>query len=674
MNNNIIEALKFIDPSTLSYSEWISVGQALKFEGFSCSVFDEWSRNDSRYKEGECQRKWETFNGASKPITGGTIIQMAKNNGWKPNIYGGPLDWNDTISYNGDDEISVGTRLKPSEQLIKYLETLFELDEYVGYVTDDVYSDGTKYFPGKGNYDRTAGELITLLKRHPDDIGAVVGDWKPECGAWIRFNPVDGGVKNENVTRFSYALVECDECSIDEQKAAYMNFELPIACLVNSGRKSLHAIVKVDAPNFDEYRKRVGILYTFLENHGLKIDKQNKNPSRLSRMPGVTRNGNEQTLIATNIGRKSWNDWLDFLEGTEDELTGIEYPADLINDRPPLAPELIGGLLRKGHKMIISGASKSGKSFLLIELAICISEGLDFLNFKCQKSNVLYVNLEIDRPSCFDRIFKIYDALKIKEPRKGGLSVWNLRGHAMPLDKLVPKLVRRTKGKSFDCIIIDPIYKVITGDENNASEMGYFCNQFDKIADETGASVIYAHHHSKGAQGGKAAQDRASGSGVFARDPDAIVDLIEVEIPEDQKSLILDKYTDTAWRMQFVTRDFAEPPTRNIWFKYPLHQLDETDQVKKMLSKGDPKANLKQYKEGKVKSNDEKLDLLDNAFDVVSMGSEACTVAELAEFLAEDKDQVAAKKRWVYRTLKEFEDEYSLEDGVVKRVKSEVKK
>ena len=75
-------------------------------------------------------------------------------------------------------------------------------------------------------------------------------------------------------------------------------------------------------------------------------------------MPGVTRNGKEQTLLATNIGRTSWNDWLDFLEGEEDELAGIEYPADLIDNRPPLAPELIGGLLRKGHKMIVSGDSK----------------------------------------------------------------------------------------------------------------------------------------------------------------------------------------------------------------------------------------------------------------------------------------------------------------------------
>ena len=46
--------------------------------------------------------------------------------------------------------------------------------------------------------------------------------------------------------------------------------------------------------------------------------------------------------------------------------------------------------------------------------------------------------------------------------------------------------------------------------------MGAFCNQFDKICNETGSAAIYCHHHSKGAQGSKRAMDRASGSGVFA--------------------------------------------------------------------------------------------------------------------------------------------------------------
>ena len=68
-------------------------------------------------------------------------------------------------------------------------------------------------------------------------------------------------------------------------------------------------------------------------------------------------------------------------------------------------------------------------------------------------------------------------------------------------------------------VIIDPIYKVITGDENSADQMAHFCNQFDKICTELGCAVIYCHHHSKGNQGFKKSMDRASGSGVFARDP-----------------------------------------------------------------------------------------------------------------------------------------------------------
>ena len=59
--------------------------------------------------------------------------------------------------------------------------------------------------------------------------------------------------------------------------------------------------------------------------------------------------------------------------------------------------------------------------------------------------------------------------------------------------------------------------------ENNAYDMAKFVNQFDKIATELGCALIYAHHFSKGAQGAKTSMDRSSGSGVFARDPDAIL-------------------------------------------------------------------------------------------------------------------------------------------------------
>ena len=660
---NILEALKYISVSSLSYQEWVNVGMALKAEGYDCSVWDDWSRNDKRYKAGECERKWRSFNGSSKPITGATIVQMAKDNGYVPHSFAGDgcMEWNDVIEYDGDGvTYEIQKTLTPTEQLITYLETLFEPNEKVGYVTNDVWQDSEgKWMPSKGVYDRTSAELISSLRKHPDDLGATIGDWKEECGAWIRFNPVDGGVKNENITRFTYALVESDDMPISEQDAIYRKLELPIATLTHSAGKSLHAIVRVDAENYEEYRKRVDFLYDFLEKNGLKVDKQNRNPSRLSRMPGVSRNGQTQTLITTNIGRKSWVDWLDFVEGANDELPSLTNLADELKSPPKLPEELIEGVLRCGHKMLISGSSKAGKSFLLMELAVALSEGATWLGFKCKKSKVLYVNLEIDPASCINRFSEIYKALKIPPKNSKDISIWNLRGHAVPLDKLVPKLLRRINNLHYDAVIIDPIYKVITGDENNASEMGAFCNQFDKICNETGCATIYCHHHSKGAQGYKKAMDRASGSGVFARDPDAQLDMIQLEADSDFLNSYADSTSDTAWRLECSLREFANFKPKNFWFRYPIHVLDNKGSLEKLYSEGDPKNNLK--KSGKrSQTSDDRKEEFDRAFDVCSEDGITAEAAVIAEYLG-------IKDRTVRDRVNEFKDEYGTHKGTITR-------
>jgi len=665
-NENILDALKYIDVASLDYQEWINVGMALKTEGYDCSVWDNWSRVDTRYKAGECERKWSTFGGSSKPITGATIVLMAQNKGFMAHTFEGDgcMEWDDVIEYDGNGiTYEVPIPLTPVEQLTKYLEALFKPDDLVGYVTNDVWQDTEgKWMPSKGVSDRTAKELIDSLKKHPDDLGATIGDWKEECGAWIRFNPLDGtGVKNENVTRFTYALVESDDMPISEQDALYRKLELPIATLTHSGGKSLHAIVRVEAENYEEYRKRVDFLYDFLEKCGLKVDKQNRNPSRLSRMPGVTRNGQMQTLIITDIGRKSYVDWLDFVEGATDELPQLTYLSAVLKNPPKLPEELIGGVLRCGHKMLISGSSKAGKSFLLMELAVALSEGMTWLGFKCKKSRVLYVNLEIDSASCIHRFIEIYAALKFTPKHTDNIVLWNLRGHAVPLDKLVPKLLRRIANQHFDAVIIDPIYKVITGDENNASEMGAFCNQFDKICNETGCSTIYCHHHSKGAQGFKKAMDRASGSGVFARDPDAQLDMIQLETDSEFINNYADNQSDTAWRLECSLREFPNFKPRNFWFKYPIHVLDDADTLNKLYSEGDPKNNLS--KSGKRSQTPEtRKEEFDRAFDINSDDGKTALQSDIAEFLG-------VSTRTVRDRVKEFSDEYSTEKGSVSRKK-----
>lgn len=358
--DRILSALKSLPCADLDHDGWVRVGMALKTEGYDVSVWDEWSALDSaRYHPGECARRWRSFQGSDAPVTGATIVKMAQDRGWTP--FSGPegvMDWNDALEYDGEGSPPEPREpgRKGTEDLILYLRTLFQPEDHVGYVTNDAWrTEEGKWVPSRGVYYRTAEELIASLRRYPDDLGATIGDWKPEAGAWIRFNALDGeGVRNENVTSFKYALVESDSMPAEEQIAMYRKLELPIAAMVYSGHKSVHAIVRVDAGDLEEYRQRVSFLYDFLSSRGVKVDTQNRNPSRLSRMPGVTRNGKEQKLLGVNMGRSSWLDWMEYVEGEKDELPAIRTLESFTESERTPPAELIRGILRQGHKMLIS--------------------------------------------------------------------------------------------------------------------------------------------------------------------------------------------------------------------------------------------------------------------------------------------------------------------------------
>lgn len=713
---NLTEILEYIDPSTCSYQEWINVGMALKHEGYTVSDWDMWSMKDvNRYHSGECAKKWATFQGSSAPVTAGTIIQMAKENGYHYENVSAELDWDSEIGSKDElvvvdrnwlerSEIHIPEQWNPTEQIITYLETLFEPDENVGYVTESWEHDG-KFLPSKGCYDRTAGQLIKELYQCKGDIGSVLGDYNSEVGAWIRFNPLDGkGVKNENVTEFRYALVESDTMDISAQKAIITELELPVAALVYSGKKSLHAIVKIDASTYEEYKKRVDYLYNVCNKNGLKLDIQNRNPSRLSRMPGIMRNGKKQYLLDTNIGKENWNEWREWIESVNDDLPDPESMADVWDNLPSLAPPLIDGVLRQGHKMLIAGPSKAGKSYALIELCCAIAEGKKWLEWNCTQGKVMYVNLELDRASCLHRFKDVYTALGITPNNLSNIDIWNLRGRSVPMDKLAPKLIRRASKKNYIAIIIDPIYKVITGDENSADQMAHFCNQFDKVCTELGCAVIYCHHHSKGAQGGKRSMDRASGSGVFARDPDALIDLVELELNDDilkqeknkavckvcegwlykydklyhasqddlcsetqmlalcREHLENDAYecviedvgkarktveSRSAWRIEGTLREFPKFSPVNLWFKYPVHNIDNIGVLKDIaVDDGMPtwKKNFSKKKTDAERKNERK-NSLETAFEACGIDDKV-TVKAMAEYMG-------VSEKTVRRRLKE---------------------
>ena len=703
--NDIKEALDFVSPSALTYEEWLMVGMGLKEAGLPVAVWEQWSARDGgRYHKGECIKKWESFHGSSKPVTQSSIFQLAYEHGWSGPA-GHALDWGDELTVGPqqpalvdprwveEQELHLPDTWEPAQQLKRYLQALFEPDEYVAYVTES-FMAADRRRPAKGCWDRTAGQLIEELDACGGDVGKVMGDCDPEIGAWICFNPVDGtGRKDANVTSYRYALVECDNMEPGKQLAAIHQMELPCAALVYSGGKSIHAIVRVNAPDYAEYRKRVDHLYAICQKNGLTLDQQNRNPSRLSRMPGILRAGQKQALLETNVGKSCWEDWCDWVEACTDDLPDTECLADDWDDLPPLADALISGVLRQGHKMLLAGPSKAGKSFALIELCIAIAEGKTWLGrFSCAQGRVLYINLELDRPSCLHRFKDVYTAMGLAPDNLRNIDIWNLRGASVPMDKLAPKLIRRAGKKGYTAVILDPIYKVITGDENSADQMAKFCNQFDVVCRELDCAVIYCHHHSKGAQGGKRSMDRASGSGVFARDPDAMLDMTELTItdaireqlhnkaacrvikamldkrghadaygPDDalSKSRMLtiakeklgladlraidaevaaaQKKADsmTAWRIEGTLREFASFAPVNLWFDYPVHKLDsgllEDLQPDSDFRTLGAKGASRRWGDKAKQSKDRKAEL-DTAFEACMMDGEV-TVYSLGEYM-----------------------------------------
>jgi hypothetical protein len=188
--------------------------------------------------------------------------------------------------------------------------------------------------------------------------------------------------------------------------------------------------------------------------------------------------------------------------------------------RPPV---LVEGLLHRGCKALLSGASKAFKSWVLIDLAVSIATGRPWWGFACSPGVVIYLNFELIEPFFDHRIVSVCQAKGVPLPHD--LLLWNLRAHCYDLGVLAKVLAARLADAGpVAALIVDPIYKALGDlDENSAGDMTKLMNLVETLAAPLGAAVIFGSHFSKGNPTGKEAKDRPSGSGVLIRDPDVVL-------------------------------------------------------------------------------------------------------------------------------------------------------
>lgn len=165
----------------------------------------------------------------------------------------------------------------------------------------------------------------------------------------------------------------------------------------------------------------------------------------------------------------------------------------LAQDFPPLT-FLVDEILAKGHMAVLAGRPKSGKSWLVLQLAQAVDQGRPFLGRSTKTGRVLYVALE-------DGERRVYQRCKILkwQPKNAAVlfDIARFDGDGVPGPGL--EQLKQLAGQ-YDLIIVDTLIKTLSGkaNENDNAQMGMVVNGLAHIAHDTDTAVLLVHHTGKG--------------------------------------------------------------------------------------------------------------------------------------------------------------------------------
>lgn len=355
--------------------------------------------------------------------------------------------------------------------------------------------------------------------RRIEKKGGINKVFKTKHGLFVRVNPMDGnGVGNLNVTSFRHALVEWDRDSSGadipkpDQLGMILASHLPVTAILDSGNKSVHAWVRVDAADQKEYDERVDEVYALFADN--KLDVQNRNASRLSRCPDAPRmvDGTirQQTLLKTSAGAKDWDAWKAHQETSVlGEPRTVDYLLDYDVSNDP--NRLIGNRwLCKGSSLVIVSQAGVGKSTLIAQLSIGWALGRKDLSFAIEpirplKSLVLQA--ENDDGDLAEMMQGVFGGFSLTPDERKAVNE-NLLFHRIS-DKTGEDFLRVAEAlvnlHQPDILWIDPLLNFIGADINDQREIASFCQQgLNALSARTGVVNVLIHHMGKPPKDAKA--------------------------------------------------------------------------------------------------------------------------------------------------------------------------
>lgn len=245
--------------------------------------------------------------------------------------------------------------------------------------------------------------------------------------------------------------------------------------------------------------------------------------------------GRHGPTMSAKSGRILRNDV--FTVGKSDHADRVKLPPILkyaeTLDKPEcneIPDEVVCGVLHRGCKMILSAPSKARKSWTMLELGLSVAGGQYWMGIETVQTPVLYVDFEFLYGIFCERRNRIiaakYGAADIDLP----FYELVLRGYDAPFYAIREHIESFCRENGIGLIVFDPVYKLADDfDENKARDVAKLLREFEKLASDLNAAVAFAHHFAKGNSSEKGSIDRASGSGVWAREPDALLMLTPLD-------------------------------------------------------------------------------------------------------------------------------------------------
>lgn len=291
-----IHALLSDIPNTgdgLEYDEWLSLVSLLKYEvddqELAFEMFDEFSSRSSIYDESFTYTKWHDaqYEGTGQ-ISLGTLIYILKRE------LGDKYDRSKYAKFFGSEDVSkvaqFQEKLKAKAKKNK-MPDHFLLD---GVIERDIPKARMAPEIALGILLQEGEHYGTAIDpRQCEVVNPYAGDTLQQ---YITVNPIQHSRKQSNVTQFRHAVVEFDTIPVDEQFSVLSSVALPYEAFVFTGNKSIHAWVRVDAPDLETYKKRTRLINKMFSDFGYSKE-LGKGPdtavlfdcASLVRCPGVTR-------------------------------------------------------------------------------------------------------------------------------------------------------------------------------------------------------------------------------------------------------------------------------------------------------------------------------------------------------------------------------------------------